>query len=487
MFYSAPALVAVVRTRVVTGLTGRFLQILAGVLAVPIPFAFAVGEGVSVWAGFAVASVSALVIGWLMSRAEVESPEADEAMYVTVLGWTLAVLFGAVPFLPELSLVNAVFEAASGFTTTGMSMVGNPGSLSQTLLFWRGFMQWVGGVGVLTFFVFVIKRSGGVTKRLYSAEANKTDAKSLHPSLKRSIGALVVAYIALSTLFATTYFGLGMEPLNAVIYSFSTISTGGFETSAAGMAGFSPEIQGVTVFFMLFSAANLILVYLILKLNPGPLAESDEFRLYIKIFLFVAAVISIDLASSTESVSRLALDSLFQASAFVSSTGFLTRPVSVLGAGTLSILLGVMFVGGCLGSTTGGIKVFRLKAMMKLARRKKREYSLPNTAVNKVRIDREILSDSSLDTITVLVFMWVALTGLGAVVTVYLEPLNFSEALSGTLSAAGTMGPVFFPEGHSVSAMSPITKLLWVGLMIAGRLEMLPLLAMFNSDLFRNN
>ena len=175
MFYSALALVAVVRTRVVTGLTGRFLQILAVVLAVPIPFAFAVGEGVSVWAGFAAASVSALVIGWLMSQLEVESPEADEAMYVTVLGWTLAVLFGAMPFLPEMSLVNAVFEAASGFTTTGMSMVGNPSSLSQTLLFWRGFTQWVGGVGVLTFFVFIIKRSSGVTTRLYSAEANEAD------------------------------------------------------------------------------------------------------------------------------------------------------------------------------------------------------------------------------------------------------------------------------------------------------------------------
>ncbi len=474
------------RSPVIFRLVGSFLQIFAAMVSMPILVGLYYAESFYIISGFMVAAVSSLVLGFsLYVSGNKDSPTVSEAMFSTVLGWTLAIAFGAIPFLTHIGIYNAIFEAAAGLTTTGISMVLDPQMLPNSLLFWRSFMQWIGGLGILTFFVAVIRESGGVTRRLYSAEAHKTDSGSIRPSLTKSITDLWKVYAFLTFLFITVYTGLGMSIFNSVLHSFSALSTGGFSTVAGSIGAFSTEIQTVTILFMFLGGINFVLLYRFLKTDYKPIFKNSEFKLYSKIFLLVAGIVSLELFFNGSGTSRALLDGFFQSAAVISSTGYSTLSLTSLSITLQVIFLGVMFVGASLGSTSGGLKIFRLKALIELLRTRLRAYKLPESAVNEVTIDKEIVESSTIRTISVLFFAWVSVIFLSTLATLALENVSFMAALSGTISAAGNMGPVYM-GGAEMAALSPLTKLVWTVVMVAGRLEMLPLLAIFNTELFKD-
>jgi Trk-type K+ transport systems, membrane components len=175
------------------------------------------------------------------------------------------------------------------------------------------------------------------------------------------------------------------------------------------------------------------------------------------------------------------LDALFQSAAIVSSTGYSTASFVTLSVGIQVLVIAVMFIGGSVGSTSGGLKVFRLKALIKLLKSRVRAYSLPDSAINEVKIDGEILEDSAIRTISVLFFAWAAFAFLGTISVIFFDGIGLKAALSGAVSSAGNMGPVFM-SGETLTGLSWISKFIWMILMVAGRLEMLPLLAIFNNS-----
>lgn len=193
---------------------------------------------------------------------------------------------------------------------------------------------------------------------------------------------------------------------------------------------------------------------------------------------------SFELLSSGLSVESSLIDGFFHSAAVLSSTGYSTLSISSLSIALQALFLGVMFVGGSLGSTAGGLKVFRLKTLIELLRTRLRSYRLPESAVNEVEIDGELLESSTVRTISVLFFAWILVIFLCTTLILVFEDATPLGVLSGTVSAAGNMGPVYMPTEELVS-LSPITKLVWVFAMIAGRLEMLPVLAIFNTGLFK--
>lgn len=476
------------RTPVILDFVGSFLHLFAAMLALPILVALFYSEPFYFSSGFMVASVSCLVLGYTVKLAgESEDPTTTEAMFATVLGWAIAVGFGSIPLLTQTGMVNALFEAAAGLTTTGISMFLEPEKLPRSLLFWRSFMQWIGGLGILTFFIAVIRESGGVSRRLFSAEAHKTDSGSIRPSLMKSVVALWKVYGFLTTSIIVIYIMLGMTPFNAILHSFSAISTGGFSTMGASIAGFdSTAIELATVFFMFIGGVNFVLLYRFLKADTSPLKQNSELRMYTGVFLLISLFAAIELFLGGSTPSQAALDGAFQSAALVSSTGYGT--VSIMGFSMVlqAVFIAVMFMGGSLGSTAGGLKVFRVKTMIELLRTRIRAYSLPETAINEVKIDGEILENSTVRTISVLFFIWVAFTFGLTLVTVMFEEVGFMAALSGSVSSIGNMGPVYM-DGVTMVSMSPIVKIAWIIGMIAGRLEMLPLLAIFNSDRFQTS
>lgn len=338
-------------------------------------------------------------------------------------------------------------------------------------------MQWVGGLGVLTFFIAVIRESGGISRKLFSAETHKTDPGSIRPSLKKSIIELWKVYIFITGFMIASYSLLGMSFFNAVAHSFSAISTGGFSTTGASIGAFGQNIQIITILFMFLGGVNFVLLYKVLNMDFS-IKENSEFRLYTKIFLLFSGLILLDLSSSGFSF-RYIQESLFQSAAIISSTGYGTMSIMSLSVFLQFMLIGLMFIGGSLGSTSGGLKTFRLKALIELTRTRLRAYSLPDTAINEVKIDGEILDDSTLRTISVLLFAWILIVFTGTGLVMLFEDVSFMGALSGTVSAAGNMGPVYM-EGAEMVNLSIPSKMVWVLIMVAGRLEMLPVLAIFN-------
>lgn len=478
------------RSSVILKIVGRFLQIFALMVSLPLLVALYYGDSLFVMSGFAISAIASLAIGYATYLSgvsgETSDPSVSEAMFATVLGWSLALMFGAIPFLSHTTFVNALFESSAGLTTTGISMFLKPETLPSSLLFWRSFMQWIGGLGILTFFIAVLRESGGVTRRLYSAEAHKTDSGSIRPSLKKSITDLWRVYGFLTTVFIAVYIGLGMSPFNSMLHAFSAISTGGFSTTSASIGGFNLPIQIVTILFMFLGGVNFVLLYRFLRADYKPLLKNTEFKLYSKIFLLISAFIIFELVMSGVSTSGALLHGLFQSAAVISSTGYSTIGITSLSLAIQILLIGVMFVGGSLGSTSGGLKMFRLKTMVELLKTRIRAYKLPESAINEVKIDRELVEDSTIRTISVLFFTWIAVIFVSTILVTIADDISLIGALSGSVSAAGNMGPVYM-EGTKMAAMSAFSKVLWVVVMLAGRLEMLPLLAIFNSELFEDS
>ncbi|MFB6147955.1 MAG: potassium transporter TrkG, partial [Candidatus Nanohaloarchaea archaeon] len=277
------------RTPVVLQFVGRFLQIFSVTLALPLLVAVYYSEPLLVSSGFVAASISAMLLGYAVKMAgDSSDPTTEEAMFATVLGWTLAIGFGAIPLMGYMGIVDAFFEATAGLTTTGISMFLHPGKLPKSILFWRSFMQWIGGLGILTFFIAVIRESGGVSRRLFTAEAHKTDSGTIRPSLLKSIVALWKVYGFLTTVFIGVYIVLGVSPFNAVLHSFSGISTGGFSTMAASIGGFgSVPVELATTILMFLGGVNFVLLYQLLRADASSLLKNSEFRLYSKIFFLV--------------------------------------------------------------------------------------------------------------------------------------------------------------------------------------------------------
>lgn len=476
------------RSPVILRFVGNFLQVFAVTIALPLLVAVYYRESALQMSGFIVASISCMLLGYLVKLAgETDSPTVEEAMFSTVLGWTLAMGFGSIPLLTHMGMVDAFFEATAGLTTTGISMFLSPERLPNSLLFWRSFMQWIGGLGILTFFIAVIRESGGVSRRLFSAEAHKTDSGSIRPSLTQSIFALWKVYGFLTTVIIGAYIGLGMTPFESILHAFSAISTGGFSTIAASIGGFNSQaITAATTFFMFIGGVNFVLLYRVLRADFNALSDNSEFRLYSQIFLAVSIFTGIELLMNGQGFTTAALNSAFQSAAVISSTGYSTMSLMGLSVALQAVFIALMFVGGSLGSTAGGLKVFRLKTMMELLKTRIRAYSLPETAINEVKIDGEILERSTVQTISVLFFTWVGSTFLLTLLTLTLSDMSVMAALSGSVSTVGNMGPVYL-AGEEMVALSPLIKISWIVAMLAGRLEMLPILAIFNSDLFKDS
>lgn len=466
----------------IAGILGRFLQIYALLAFIPALLTLIYPEPASNFYMFAGASLTSFITGTALSFiGETGNPSVKEAMILTVLGWITAIVIGSMPLMNYMPIFDAVFEASSGLTTTGISLVQSHEALPHSVLFWRSFMQWIGGLGILTFFIAVIKKSGGVSQRLFSAEAHKTDPGSIRPSVTKSITDLWRVYAFLTTVLVGLFVALKMPIFEALVHAFSTLSTGGFSSNATSFAAYNPEIKAVATLFMLFGGVNFVIIYRVLKSDFRPLRKNTEFKTYISLTLILGVLLSYGFSGNS---SLPVIDGFFQSAAFMSSTGFATADAMILSPVFQIMLIAVMFTGGSLGSTSGGLKVFRVVALFKLLKTRLNSYTLPKSAVNDVKIDGEILENKAVKTISVLFFAWIVVSFTVATLLVGLEGYSFMGGLSVAVSALGNMGPVFIQE--SLVEASVFSKIVLVFAMVAGRLEMLPLLAVFNRTVIKN-
>lgn len=416
-----------------------------------------------------------------------------EALSIIGLGWILSSLVGCIPYLlitPEIGITGAIFESVSGLTTTGASVLTNLEELPASLLFWRSLSQWIGGMGVVVFFVAILGFLGAGAKLLYANEASGSTIEFEESRVQSTILRLIYIYIGLSVACAICYRFAGMDWFDAVCHMFATVATGGFSTRSASIAAYqNPAIELVGIVFMILGAISFPLILSTLNGRFQRLKTSTELIAFFTILgisvITIATVIIID--GTDKHFIHAIRSSAFQTVSIMTTTGFATEDFARWSALPQSLLLVLMVVGGCSGSTAGGIKVNRLIVALRLCTRTI-ERSFRSRVVRQVRMNNRVLSEQATQDIV----MYLVLTGVIFLFSVQLASLfetNFQldTNLSAVHACFFNIGPGFAEVGptETYAPFHSRTKLLLSLLMIMGRLELFAILALFTPSLWR--
>lgn len=414
-----------------------------------------------------------------------------EAILAVVLIWCMAGVFGGVPFAlgAGMSPVDAYFEAMSGFTTTGATVITDiEDRLSMPLLLWRSLIQWLGGMGIVVLFVAVFPSVGAGAKHMFKGEVPGTTAEGLKPRIAETSFTLWKLYAGFTALELVLLIVLGVAPFEAVCHALTTMSTGGFSTRDASIAGFeSPAVEYVVSAFMLLGSVNFALYFSLLRHRSlRVVLRSTELRVFAGIVLLATAVTTLGIlgvhGGDLEKAFRMAL---FQVGTFVSSTGYITDDYMAYPPAILALLLFLQFMGGCSGSTAGGLKVERIVLLAKQSWSEFRKSFRPSI-VNVVRMGRTAVPAEILSDVAVFFGVFVGVLIGGVVFVSALEGVELPKAFGAVLTCIANSGPAaFYGTDDNFAAYSDVAKIFFTLVMLLGRLELFTLFALFVPDFWR--
>jgi trk system potassium uptake protein len=445
---------------------GAVLRLLALVLVLPAAVAVAAGD-VPQTLAFAAAAAVAGAVGWLAGRGELPDLKAHEAMVVTALTYLIAALVGMPAFLTVAPPVDALFESMSGFTTTGLTLMDEPG-LPVSLLFFRAYSQWLGGLGIIVLSLVVLAGSGSAAAKLYSSEFGEQNITGSVFAMGRIVA---VVYTGLTAAAVAALAAAGAGWPDGVLHALALVSTGGFSPFAESIGAYdSTAVTGVTVLFMLLAAVSVPLYYLTWRVGWRRLLGDAQLRLLLALVLAGSAV-----AVAFEGW-RDGLDALFHVVSAATTTGFELSEPSEWAEGTRLLAIGHMFVGGATGSTAGGLKLLRALVLLLLAGWALTRAMLPREAKVPLRIQHIAVPEVDLRHAVVLLVGLIALVFASALLlTAAGEP--WDAALFEATSAANTVG---LSVGVTRPELADWAKLVLVGNMWAGRVEILPVLLLLH-------
>ena len=501
--------------RATIGLLGTGMKYLSVTMFVPLVVAVAYGE--DIWV-FALSIVAVAAAGFALERVD---PDPDlgpsEALVFVTLAWLVAAVVGSVPYLLAgagtastlANPVNALFESMSGFTTTGATVMGEIGTEqhSHALLMWRQLTQWLGGMGIIVLMIAILPEVAVNGAQLMASEAPGPELQKLTPKIAETARALWLIYFGFTVLLVVLLYALhllGMAPnmdlYNAVAHGFTTLPTGGFSPQADSIAAFSAAVQWVVIPFMVVAGVNFALFWHVLRGEAEVLLGNTEFRTYagalavltagVAVLLFGGAAPSLGVRGGvtgglTENTVRQAA---FQIGSLMNSTGYATSDFAQWDTHAQVFLLFAMFVGGSAGSTGGGVKVVRWLITLKAIRRELVTSARPDV-VKPIRLGGSVVDEDAVRGILVFTMLYVLLLGVASVffaldaARIGIE-LSTLEAVSASLATLGNIGPGFGRLGPFGSYLffSDASKLLATFLMWIGRLEIVPVLAVFISS-----
>ena len=418
-----------------------------------------------------------------------------QSILICGMAWMVLSLFGCIPFYigTELTFLDSYFETVSGYSTTGITLFTNIEILPRSIVFWRSLIQWLGGLGILTFFLAVTFRSNQPYFHLFSAESHKIDSSRPTPSIFKTIIILWSLYLLFTFCEVVALRFLRVGYFDAVCHSLTTLSTGGFSPYDASIdyfhrAGFIHwrAIEYVITFFMFLGGVNFLLHYKILTGKMREVRSNIELRYFLIIILFSTVFIMIDhyihfSDFSFENLENCFRQSIFTVVSIITTTGFGTTDINdpFFPAMSKQIFLVLMFIGGCVGSTGGGIKVMRITVLYNTFIGQIKKLRMPRKAFSEVVIDRRIVPNTEIKRIAGLFFGWLFLLLIGGFITALFTDLGGWESFSGMFSAMGNIGPCYISV-QQMSVLPAIVKLTYIFGMLAGRLEILPILLIFN-------
>ncbi len=451
---------------------------------------------------FIIPAILALALGLVLKRSPGFKPlDSRGAMLLCVIGWIVVSAIGALPLFISgtAGYLDSFFEAVSGFTTTGITMLSNLDEMPRSILFWRALMQWLGGLGILAFFLAVAS-AGGSAHRLFRAESHKIFSERPAPGLFHTLKILWSIYILFTLVITGLLTVEGMSVFDAVAHSMTALSTGGYSPHDqsigyyAAHANLYPHyvlIEYTVVFAMVLGGLNFFIHYRALTGGVRALWDNSETRLF-WLFLAGATVLVMTdclVRSGLGGAGTTFRHSLFQVVSVMTTTGFGTKDIggSYFPALAKQVFLVLMIVGGCVGSTGGGVKVLRIGVLLEMVRRQLRRVIHGRSLVNPVTVDGQRIDQEELRRIAALFFAWMLLLFIGSGVTALLSDHGPLESASGMFSALGNIGPCYISAGpvNEMAQLHPIIKITYILGMLAGRLEILPVLLLFSRRTWR--
>ena len=427
----------------------------------------------------------------LLCRKARKSFFAKEGLVCVGMGWLFMSLLGCLPFFLSGAIpnyVDALFEIVSGFTTTGASILEQIEGLPYGILYWRSFSHWLGGMGVLVFLLAIPmggEGGSGFTMHLLRAESPGPNVGKLVPKMKQTAQILYILYIALTVLDVIFLLIGGMPVFDAVCTAFGTAGTGGFGIKGDSIAGYSPYIQNVCTVFMLLFGVNFSCYYLLLLGQIKSVFKDEELRMYLGIILASILLIVWHLRGYYDTLEETVRHTAFQVASIVSSTGYATTDFDLWPGFSKAILLFLMVIGACAGSTGGGFKCGRALLVVKNMLRSVRQLIRPQR-VQVVRMNGQTVDEKVLANTNTYVAAY-AIIIIASFLLISVDGFSITTNFSAVLACFNNIGPGFEAVGPTCNfaSYSIFSKLILIWDMLAGRLEIFPILILFSRTTWR--
>lgn len=426
-------------------------------------------------------AVLCLILGVLLTHKKPRSTNlyTREGFVAVALSWIIMSIFGAIPFVLTGDIpfyVDALFETISGFTTTGSSILTDVESISKASLFWRSFSHWIGGMGVFVFIMAILPMMGGSTMNLMKAESPGPSVSKLVPHVKDTAKILYGIYIAITICEATILRALGMPLFDSLTTTFGTVGTGGFGIRNDSIAGYSPAFQITITVFMILSGINYTAYFYILTGKIKELFKIEEVRWYLAIIFGSVAVITWNVRSLYPTFSETLRHAFFQVGSIITTTGYATTDFDLWPALSKTLLVTLMFIGACAGSTSGGIKVSRILILLKTIR-KELSLIIHPRQVKKIRMDGHPVDHETLRSANVFLVVYFVLL-LTSMLLISVDEFDFSTNFTSVVTVLNNIGPGLNLVGptQNFSIFSPFSKFVLMFDMLAGRLELFPMM-----------
>lgn len=439
---------------------------------------------------FVIVAVICLLLGVFLTRKRPDSATlyTREGFVTVALSWIVMSIFGAMPFVLSgdiPSYVDALFETISGFTTTGSSILSDVEALSHACLFWRSFTHWIGGMGVFVFIMSILPLMGGSTMNLMKAESPGPSVSKLVPHVKDTAKILYIIYIVMTICEIVLLCAFGMPLFDSVTTSFGTTGTGGFGIKADSIAGYSPALQNIVALFMLLSGVNYTFYFCLLSRRIKDAFHMEEVRWYFFIFLASSGVIAYNIRQLYPTTSETVRHAFFQVASVLTSTGYATADFDLWPPLSQTILVVLMFIGACAGSTGGGMKVSRLVILIKTIR-KELSLIIHPREIRKIRIDGRVIEHATLRSTNVFLVVYFV-TLLGSTLLISVDEFDFTTNFTAVVSMLSNIGPGLNLVGptQNFSIFSVFSKFVLMFDMLAGRLELFPIMVLLMPSTWR--
>jgi len=469
--------------RLIVKLAGSVLLVEGALLFLPLIVSLI--SGGHDWRAFALSIVIAVAVGAVLSQLHPKDDtlSAREGFAVVSLSWLLVSFFGSLPFFfsgAVPSLLDCFFETVSGFTTTGATILTNVEALPRGLLLWRSLTHWAGGMGVLVLSLAVIPKMGGRSIYLMRAESSGPSTEKLVPRVGKTAKILYELYIGMSLILLVTLLLCGVNWYDSLIHTFGAAGTGGFSNYNASVAQLNnPAAEIVLGVFMVLFGVNFAIYYHVLHRNWNALRQGSEWKLYLVIVAVSTLLIAANILPDPKFHGRFSQAlraSFFQVSSIITTTGYATEDFNLWPQFSRTLLVALMLIGGCAGSTAGGLKVIRIQLLFKSVVRDIRKTVHPRS-INVIKLDGRALDERLISGVQGYFFAAILIVVLSALL-VSLDNFSFETTVTAVVATFFNIGPglgLVGPAGN-FAIFSPLSKVVLTLCMLLGRLEIFPIL-----------